>query len=90
MLSLVAASRGSSLIAMCGRIAVGSLVAEHRLEGTQASAVVPCGSSSTGSAVAMLGLSCFAAHGIFPTPGIEPMSPALAAGFFTTKPPGES
>ena len=31
MLSLVAASRGCSLIAMCGLIAVGSLVAEHRL-----------------------------------------------------------
>ena len=24
----------------------------------------------------------------FPGPGIEPMSPALAGGFFTTEPPG--
>ena len=25
-----------------------------------------------------------------PDPGIEPMSPALAGGFFTTEPPGKS
>ena len=25
----------------------------------------------------------------FPNPGIEPMSPALAGGFFTTEPPGK-
>ena len=24
-----------------------------------------------------------------PTPGIEPVSPALASGFFTTEPPGK-
>ena len=27
--------------------------------------------------------------GDLPDPGIEPMSPALAAGFFTTEPPGK-
>ena len=26
----------------------------------------------------------------FPDPGIEPTSPALAGGFFTTEPPGKS
>ena len=42
------------------------------------------------------GLSCPAAHGTFldqgwnlPGPGIEPMSPALVGGFFTTEPPGK-
>ena len=31
----------------------------------------------------------FLLQGIFPHPGIVPMSPALAGGFFTTKPPGK-
>ena len=28
--------------------------------------------------------------GYVPNPGIEPVSPALAGGFFTTEPPGKS
>ena len=36
------------------------------------------------------GLSCSAACGILPGPGLEPMSPALAGGFLTTVPPGKS
>ena len=36
-------------------------------------------------------LSCSAARGIsVPQPGIEPKSPALEGGFFTTEPPGKS
>ena len=31
----------------------------------------------------------FLAPGDLPDPGIEPMSPALAGGFFTTEPPGK-
>ena len=31
----------------------------------------------------------FPFSGDFPHPGIEPMSPALAGGFFTTEPPGK-
>ena len=31
----------------------------------------------------------FAPPGDLPDPGIEPMSPALASGFFTTEPPGK-
>ena len=31
----------------------------------------------------------FPSPGNFPDPGIEPMSPALAGGFFTTEPPGK-
>ena len=30
----------------------------------------------------------FPSPGDLPTPGIEPMSPTLAGGFFTTEPPG--
>ena len=30
----------------------------------------------------------FLSPGDLPDPGIEPMSPALAGGFFTTEPPG--
>jgi len=28
--------------------------------------------------------------GVLPDPGIEPLSPVLAGGFFTTEPPGMS
>ena len=31
----------------------------------------------------------FTLSGDLPDPGIEPMSPALAGGFFTTEPPGK-
>ena len=31
----------------------------------------------------------FPSPGDFPDPGIEPSSPALAGGFFTTEPPGK-
>ena len=31
----------------------------------------------------------FPSPGDLPNPGIEPASPALAGGFFTTEPPGE-
>ena len=33
--------------------------------------------------------SHFLLQGIFPHPGTVPVSPALAGGFFTTKPPGK-
>ena len=41
------------------------------------------------SGVVAHGLRCSEACGIFPEPGIEPVSPALAGGFFTTGPPGK-
>jgi len=31
----------------------------------------------------------FSSPGDLPHPGIEPVSPALAGGFFTTEPPGK-
>ena len=35
------------------------------------------------------GLSCSEAWGNLPRPGFEPVSLALAGGFFTTEPPGK-
>ena len=43
-----------------------------------------------GSVVVTYELSCSAACGDFPGPGIEPVSCALAGGFLTTGPPGKS
>ena len=54
---------------------MGSVVTAHRLQ-------------STGSVVVGPGLSCSKACGIFRSE-IEPVSPALAGGFFTTEPPGK-
>ena len=31
----------------------------------------------------------FPSRGDFPDPGVEPVSPAMAGGFFTTEPPGK-
>ena len=50
-------------------IAVASLVFEQRLQGAQASVVMAPGLQSTGSVAAAHGLSCSAAHGIFPDQG---------------------
>ena len=70
-LSLVVASRGYSLVAVCGLlIAVTSLVAEQGLK-------------NTSSAVMVLGLSCSEACGIFLSLWSD-LSPALAGGFLTT------
>ena len=66
-LSLVVESGGYSLVVVrMLLIAVASCVAEHRLEGTRASAVVALGLQSTGSVVVPHGLSCSVACGIFP------------------------
>ena len=45
---------------------------------------------SPGSVVAEHRLSCFAACKDLPGSEIEPTSPALAGGFFTTEPPGKA
>ena len=75
-LSLVAASRGHSLAAVCGLLtAVASLVLEQGLQGPQASVVVAHE------------LSCMSD---LPRPGIEPVSSVLPGGFLTTRPPGKS
>ena len=54
----------------------------------QASVVAAPRLQSTGSVVAVHGLHCSAACGIFP--GIKPMFPALAGGFLSAAPPGRS
>ena len=69
--------RGPLLIALRGPLTVAaSLVAEHRLQMRRLSS---CGSWAQ--------LLC----GVWdlPTPGLEPVSPALAGRFSTTVPPGK-
>ena len=89
---------GLLFVVVCGLlIGVASLVAEHGLQarGLQqlwhvASAVVAHRLQSAGSAVVVHGLSCSAACGNLPRPGLEPVSLALAGRFLTTVPPGKS
>ena len=58
-------------------VACGSIVATLRLYGT-------------GSVLVAHGLSCFTLRmWDLPGPGVKPVSSALAAGFFTTEPPGK-
>ena len=47
-------------------------------------------SRRTGSVVVAYRLSCSAACGISPGPGLKPVSPALAGRFLTTAPPAKS
>ena len=68
--SLVLETRSYSLAGVCRLlIAVISPVAEHRLWGSQASAVVAHGLYGTGSILVVHGLSCSTARGIFPDQG---------------------
>ena len=64
-----------------------SVAAEHRLEGVTAAAVAGPGSrAQANSCGAQAQLLC----GMWDLPGsgIQPMSPELAGGLFTTEPPG--
>ena len=87
--SLVAASKGCSVVVLCGLlIEVSSLVAEH---GLQVDGLSSCSSwaleyrlSGCGTWAQLL-LSMWD----LPGPGIKPLSPALAGGFFTIEPPGK-
>ena len=92
--SLVVASRGCWLIAACRLLsALASLVAEHGLRDTAASMVVVCGLRGllcSGAQVQQLWHSSLVATiWDLPRSGIEPVSPTLANGFFTTEPPGK-
>ena len=72
-LSLVAARGGCSLAAVHGLLVqLASLVAEDRLLGLQASAVVFPRLQSTGSTVVLRRLSCSMACGIFLDQGLNP------------------
>ena len=82
--------QGLLFVAACRLlIAVASLVAEHRLQGTRASEVV--------ARVLEPGLSSCGPWALFflgmwdlPGLGIKPVSPALPSRFFPTEPPGKS
>ena len=89
--SLTAESGGFSLDAVWACLStVASLAVEQELLGAQASAVSAPGLQSTGSTVTVHGLSCSSTCGIhLPGSRIEPVSPALAGGFFTTEPLGK-
>ena len=64
-----------------------SFVAERRLLSSYGAWAPKC----LGPVVAACRLSCpHGMWGIVPTPGIEPMSPALESGFLTTGLPGKS
>ena len=94
--SLVPASGGYSLVAVLRLlIEVASLVGEQGLQDEWASVVAACGLSSRGSQALEHRLSSCGARAQLlrprwdlPDPGIEPVSPASAGGFFTTEPPG--
>ena len=95
--SLVVAGGGYSPVGLCGLLtAVASLPAELRLQGAQASLVATHGLSSCSSQALEHRLSscgarpsCSVACWDLPGPGIEPVSPVLAGGFFTTEPSGK-
>ena len=73
-----------------GLLLVGaSLVAERRLQGSRAPVAVAPRLQSTGSVAVAHGLSWSMAGANLPRPGIKPVSPTLAGGFFTTEPPGK-
>ena len=93
---LAAASRGYSLVAVCGLLVAGaSLAVEHGLEGMWASVLVARGLSSCGSGPLEHRLSNSGAWAYFcsmwdlPRPGMEPMSSALASKVFSAEPPGK-
>ena len=81
-----------ALVVVCRLfIAVPSLAVKHGLWDMWAPVVAAHRPPSSGSVVAVHGLSCPIACGIFMDgPRIEPMSPILAGEFLTTGSPGKS
>ena len=65
------AAPGLSLVVVRGLTEVAFLVVDHRLLGTQASAVVTCGLWSPGSVTVMHRLSCLTACRIFLDQGLN-------------------
>ena len=82
-----------SLAEMCGLlVTVASLAVEHGLQGIRVSVAAARGLSSCGSQglehrLNSCGIWAQLLYGMwdFPRPGIEPVSPALTGGFFTTE-----
>ena len=75
---------GLLFVAVCGLLfSVASLDAENGLSGVWASAVVALGSRAQAQQLWCMGVIAL------PGAGIKHMSPALADGFLSTKPPGK-
>ena len=95
--SLITAGGGYSPAGVCGLLtAEASLLAELGLQGVQASLAATrglsrCGSQALEHRLSSCGArsSCSMACWDLPGPGNEPVSPALAGGFFTTEPSGK-
>ena len=95
--SVVAESRGCSLVAVRGLLTVAPpLVVEYRPQGSRASVVETCGLRVCGSwtlehRFSSGGARPWLLHGMWnlPRSRIGPMSPSLSGGFFTTEPPGK-
>ena len=87
---------GATLVPVCRLFTVvASHVAEHRLEGTWASQLWRVaqwlrlsGSTAQAQQLWHMGLGALRMWDL-PGPGVEPVSSALAGGFFTTEPPGK-
>ena len=71
-------------VALCGLLIAMASLGQHGLR-------LPSFSSFSfpGYIVLVHRLSCSEAHVIFLDQGLNPVSPALAGGFFTTEPPGK-
>ena len=85
-LSLVAASGGYSSL-QCTGFSMRWLLLLRSM-GSRRVGFSSCGSWPLERRLSSVtrGLSCSAAWGIFPGPGLQPVSPALAGGFLTTAP----
>ena len=88
-LSLLAASRGNSLVAGHGLLTVVASVVEHGLQehrfSSRGSPAPEQGLGGGGS-----GASSLRIMWTLPQPGIKSVSPALAGGFLSPVPPGKS
>ena len=85
-LSLVSASRGSSLVVICRLlIAVASLL-QSMGSGHVGSVVVSPGLLATGSVVRAHWTQLLCSMWDLPQPGVEPTSPDLTGRFFITEP----
>ena len=96
-LPLGAASGGYSVAARWLLTAVTSFVSGHRPQSARAPLVAACGLGTCGlqalgRRLGSCGAWAYLLHGMWDLlgPGVEPVSSALAGGFPTTGPPGES
>ena len=79
---------GFPVVVVCGLLTVAARLVAERVLWAHGLQWLQCVGSSTGSVVRGTWVSCSTSCGNLPGPGMEPVSPALAGGFFTTEPPG--